>query len=242
MKEEDLIREAEEALHEIEQKDSRHHKIGKIQSEEKKHNPFAYLLVLILLLLIIMMAVPYYGIKLDPTPKDIPTREDILHFSSSVAMDEVPSITEGTRADYKKVIVPQHSGIRNTAVNIATSDCKSSEICYSKALFYFVRDNFQYIGDPPSEYLDSPFETIRTGASDCDGLAILLANLQLAVGIPTRLAFIPNHVYIQVKIDDAPKKYKEEDGWISLDPTCKSCDFGEVPYSTQNKRKEFLYV
>ncbi len=246
MEEEELIKEAEEALHEIEMNDSqhhRHHKIGKIKiPEEKKHNPFAYLLVLILLLLIIMMAVPYYGIKIDPTPKNIPTRADVIHFSSAVKINDTPSIIEGSKADYNKVIVPSHFAIRNTAVNIATSDCKSSEICYSKALFFFVRDNFEYIGDPPNEYLDSPFETLRAGASDCDGLAILLANLELAIGTPTRLAFIPNHVYVQVKIDDAPNKYKEDDGWISLDPTCKACDFGEVPYSTQNKRKEFLYI
>ena len=187
-----------------------------------------------------MMAVPYYGIKLDPVPKVIPSREDVLHLSSSA--DEIPSIEEGSRADYTKVIVPSHQGIRNTAVKIATSDCKSSDVCYAKALFFFVRDNFHYIGDPPNEYLDGPFETMHAGASDCDGLAILLANFQLAVGIPTRLAFIPGHVYVQVKIDKAPNKYKEDDGWISLDPTCKTCEFGEVPYSTLNKRKEFLYV
>jgi transglutaminase-like putative cysteine protease len=80
------------------------------------------------------------------------------------------------------------------------------------------------------------------GGADCDGLSILLANLEMAIGVPTRFAFIPGHSYVQVKIDAAPKKYKEADGWISLDPTCRHCDFGEVPYSTMNKNKEYLYT
>ncbi len=242
MKEDDLIKEAELALKELEKKQPLHgrHKIKK--DDKERHNPFAYLLVLILLLLIIMMAVPYYGVKLDPEPENVPSKQDITPPGLSVFLNRTPSIAGGSRADYARLILPDNQAIRNTAVKVATAGCRDSQVCYSKALFYFVRDEFVYIGDPPDEYLDSPFETLKSGAADCDGLAILLANLQAAIGVPTRFAFIPGHVYVQVKIDDAPNKYKEEDGWISLDPTCSDCGFGEVPYTTMNKRKEFLYT
>jgi hypothetical protein len=242
MKEEDLIKEAERALKELEAKRAHrgHEKIKK--SIITRRNPFSYLLVLVLLLLIIMMAVPYYGVKIDPVPKNIPTPSEVMPYGIKELANQTPGLSAGSRANMLRMLEPDHQAIRNMAARIATTSCRESDVCYAKALFYFVRDNFQYVSDPPNNYLESPFETLYSGGADCDGLAIMLANLELAVGIPTRFAFIPGHVYVQVKIDDAPKKYKEDDGWISMDPTCDSCEFGEVPYTTLNKKKEFLYT
>jgi hypothetical protein len=243
MKEEDLIHDAQEALHELEQKRSRKGEKEKlVGSGPERKNPFAYLLVLVLLLLIILMAVPYYGVKLDPMPKNIPSPEEVMPYHIRILANETATREIQSRNDILKLMVPDHQAIRNMAVKISTSACRESEICYSKALFFFVRDNFQYIHDPPNEYYESPFETLYSGGADCDGLAILLANLQAGAGIPTRFAFIPGHVYVQVKIDNAPKRYRDKDDWISLDPTCDSCDFGEIPYNTFNKKKEFLYI
>ncbi|MBN1544125.1 transglutaminase domain-containing protein [Candidatus Woesearchaeota archaeon] len=242
MEEDELIKEAEQALRELEKRHA-HPDTGKIRKRDNgKPNPFSYLLVLILLLLIIMMVVPYYGIKIDPAPDDVPAIAEVMPYGIVLLVNETPGIPGGSRADFLKLIMPSHQDVRNMAARIATASCRESDICYAKAIFYFVRDNIHYVGDPPNNYLESPFETIYSRGADCDGLAILLANLEMAVGIPVRFAFIPDHVYVQIKLDDAPKKYKEEDGWISLDPTCKDCEFGELPYSTLNKRKEFLYT
>ncbi len=243
MEEEELIKEAERALHELEKKRARHGHTDCLNSlSEDKQNPFAYLLILVVILLIILMAVPYYSIKLDPIPKNIPQPSSVMPYHLDILVNETKTIDSTKRTDMLKLIVSDHQAIRNMAVKIATTSCNSNQICYTKALFYFVRDNFQYIGDPPNEYYESPFETLYSGGADCDGLAILLANLESAIGIPTRFAFIPGHVYVQVKIDNAPNKYKENDGWISLDPSCNKCEFGEVPYNTQNKKKEYLYI
>jgi hypothetical protein len=242
MEEEELIKEAENALKELEKKHTRHG-LEKIEKDdEEKSNPFSYLLVLVLILLIIMMVVPFYGIKLDPEPKNIPMLSEVLPYNVEQLSNEFPGLPSESRSNFLKQLVPDNQAIRNTAARIATASCRESDVCYAKALFYFVRDNIQYVGDPPDDYLESPFETLMTKGADCDGMAILLANLELAVGIPTRFAFIPGHAFIQVKIDSAPKKYKEKDGWISLDPTCNTCEFGELPYSTMNKQKEFLYT
>ena len=242
MEEDELAKEAEQALKEIEETGS-HRNIDKIKDPvTKKINPFTYILALLLLLLIIMMAVPFYGIKLNPEPKDIPSPQDIMPVNIEKLAGDVPGIPSSTRADYNQVLIPGHQSIRNMAAKIATTSCPQSELCYAKAMFYFVKDNFQYVGDPPNDYLESPFDTLKTGGADCDGLAILLANLEAAVGIPVRLAFIPGHVYVQIKIDSAPKKYKKDDGWISLDPACRDCEFGEVPYTTMNKNKEFFHI
>jgi hypothetical protein len=243
MEEEELIKEAEHALKELEKKRA-HHGLEKISKEDadERRNPFAYLIVLILILIIIMMAVPYYGVKLDPAPKALPQLSEVMPYHVEELAREMPGIQSGMRSDFLNLLFPEHQSIRNMAAKIATFSCQQSDICYAKAQFYFVRDNFEYVSDPPNEYLESPFDTLQTEGADCDGLSILLANLEMAIGIPTRFAFIPGHSYVQVKIEDAPKKYKEADGWISLDPTCKHCEFGEVPYSTMNRNKEYLYT
>lgn len=242
MKEEELIKEAEKEFEKLAKNKTLHGSERIDIAADEKRNPFSYLLVLILILLIIMMVVPFYGIKLDPEPKGIPLMSQIVPGNIDKLAKDMPGLPANSSASYLKLLVPDHQEIRTLAARIATSSCRQSDVCYAKAEYYFVRDNIQYLGDPPDDYLDSPFETLNIKGADCDGMSILLANLELAIGIPTRFAFIPGHVFIQVKIDSAPKKYMEKDGWISLDPTCNTCEFGEVPYSTMNKEKSFLYT
>lgn len=242
MDEKELAKEAEQALNEIDAAES-NRTLSRIDNPvKKKINPFTYILALILLLLIIMMVVPFYGIQLNPEPKNIPLPQDVMPVNIEQLVEAMPGISSSTRANYNQMIIPGHQSIRNMAAKIATTSCPQSDLCYAKAMFYFIKHNFQYVGDPPNDYLESPFDTLKTGGADCDGLAILLANLESAIGLPVRLAFIPGHVYVQIKIDSAPNKYKEDDGWISLDPTCNNCEFGEIPYTTMNKNKEFLYI
>jgi len=68
----------------------------------------------------------------------------------------------------------------------------------------------------------------------------LLANLEEAIGIKTRFVFIPGHVYVQIKLDSALKKYKTNDEWINLDPTCDYCSFGEIPYKNIESKKSYV--
>ncbi|MFC1742139.1 transglutaminase family protein [Nanoarchaeota archaeon] len=241
MKEEDLIKEAEHALQELEKKRMKRG-VATSEPDSSKKSPWAYLAALLLLLLIIMMVVPYYGIKVDPHPKNIPTISEVAPYYLKQLVNETPGIPKASRSDYSQLIIYNHQAIKTMAARIATDSCEGMDLCYAKAIFYFVRDNFKYVGDPPDDYLESPFETIYTRGADCDGLAILLANLESAIGVTARFAFIPGHAYVQVKIDSAPNKYKQPDDWISLDPTCKTCEFGEIPYSTENKQKQYLYI
>lgn len=231
MKEIDLVRDAELAVKELDK-----------EKGIKSKKPFAYLLVPLLLLLIILMVVPYYGVTLDPEPKNIPSLSALVPENIQLMVDNAPGVPKASIADYKKVILPDNPNIRLLASKITTQSCNQNTLCYAKSFFYFTRNDLNYLGDPPDEYLESPFETLQLKGADCDGLSIFLANLALAIGIPTRLVFIPGHVFVQVKLDTAPRKYKEKDGWISLDPACKTCDFGELHYSIAEQRREFLYL
>ncbi|NQU79495.1 transglutaminase domain-containing protein [Candidatus Woesearchaeota archaeon] len=236
MDEEDIIADARQAEEEI-RREGRCVKRGPVM--KKAHSIF---LLLLLVFLIIVMVVPYSGVKLDPEPRDVPTAEQLLPANIDELASQNPGMIAGTRGNYRTLVLSGHPAIRSMASRIATISCPASDICYAKAMFQFVQENHQYVGDPPDEYLESPFETLYNGGADCDGLAILLANLVSGAGISTRFAFVPGHVFVQVKIDDAPRKYKQKDGWISIDPTCVGCDFGETSYSTAKQEKVFVYV
>ncbi|MBW2994754.1 hypothetical protein KY312_00230, partial [Candidatus Woesearchaeota archaeon] len=73
--------------------------------------------------------------------------------------------------------------------------------------------------------------------SDCDGLAVLLSTLELAIGVDARLVFIPRHVYVELRLDKGPGKYRQ---WFPVDATCKDCEFGSIP--SNSEKIEYLFI
>jgi hypothetical protein len=209
---------------------------GQLQ-QEKGRSPFIYILSLFMVLLLLLWIVPHYSIRLDPEPKNIPSKEGILP-------EKIDFVERNNTIfainDFVELINPNDSLIKQTASKIASQSCDGGKVCQAKAIFYFVRDNFNYVSDPRTEYIESAREVLATGGADCDGMAVLLANLQEAIGVETRFVFIPGHVYVQIKLDDALKKYKTQDGWINLDPTCSYCEFGEIPYQNIESKKTYV--
>ena len=205
--------------------------------EKEKRNPLVYILALFLILMLILWIVPYYSIKLDPEPKNIPSKESILPTNITI---EKRNTTFVTRNEFLSLLDPNDQLIKQTASKVASQSCNSEKVCQAKAIFYFVRNNFDYVSDPRTEYVESAREVLATGGSDCDGMAVLLANLEQAIGIRTRFVFITDHVYVQIKLDEAMKKYKTDDEWINLDPTCSYCEFGEIPYQNIESKKSYV--
>jgi len=205
--------------------------------EEEKRSPLVYILALFLILMLILWIIPYYSIKLDPEPKNIPAKESILPANITI---EKRNTTFVTRNEFLSLLNPNDQLIKQTASKVASQSCNSEKVCQAKAIFYFVRDNFDYVSDPRTEYVESAREVLATGGSDCDGMAVLLANLEEAIGIETRFVFIPGHVYVQIKLDSALKKYKTDEGWINLDATCDYCSFGEIPYKNIKSKKSYV--
>ncbi len=197
------------------------------EKEEPKPwwTPLRIILAIILLLLVVLMVIPYYAVKLDPEPKDIPSIEEV------VSADLMPEnrINISTRSDYYKLVNPNDQEIKMIADKIASYGCDSNKICQTKAIYYFVRNNIIYISDPPYEYVKGAKETLITKGGDCDDHAVLLANLMEAIGVKTEFIFKPNHVYNKIYLPQAREGYKiKGTDWIELDATCKICDFGEI--------------
>ncbi|MBN1502533.1 transglutaminase domain-containing protein [Candidatus Woesearchaeota archaeon] len=199
--------------------------------------PLRVIGALFLVLIIVLINIPLSGIKIDPEPQNVPGLEIIpkdIELADRISVEE--------RQDFLRLINPADPVIKQVADIIAAESCDSNKVCQAKAIFYFVRDNFDYVSDPTEfEYIKSARESLISKAGDCDDAAILAANLMEAIGINTQFVFIPNHVYIQIYLPDALSKYKEKGGdWINLDPTCESCKFGEIPYINAKATKIIL--
>ncbi len=212
------------------------------QPQEEEHfethdpwykGPVKIMIGIFLLLLIVMWLVPFYGVKQNPEPNYLPTLENL-----NIPELTVPNITSNDIRSY----IQTTSEIKQIADKIVTLSCKEThKVCNAKAMFYFVQKNFNYLNDPLAfEYYKTPQESFNSNSGDCDDASILLSSLLQSVGLQTRFVFVLKHVYVQVKISEAKSSYKDEDGWINLDATCQSCNFGEVSYTYSDAKKTYL--
>ena len=210
------------------------------EEEKKEKSPLKIILAIFLVLLLIVLAMPYYNIRTNPSPdmKKIPSLQEVLSLSN-ITLEENVTHRINNIEEFALFIKADDPIIRNIATKIVTESCVQSEICYAKALYYFVRDNIKYVSDPKRfEYAETPREILLTGGGDCDSHSILLASLNEAIGITTRLVFVPSHVYVQIYLPEARKGYKTEGDMISLDTTCKNCEFGELsPFMKKEPRR-----
>lgn len=205
----------------------------------KKRSKWPFIIIGVLLAIIIALyVIPYHVIPLNPEPKNIPTRIQALAPGIESVLEPKKEIN-GIE-DIRELINPADHYIKFTADRIASQSCREDVVCYAKAMYYFIRDNFQYIPDPVNqEYLEDPKEFLVAGGGDCESGSIALASLEEAVGVDAQLVLISNHMYIRISLPDAPSTY-QNDGWIYLDWTCKECSFGEIPW--QNWKEEKIKI
>lgn len=188
--------------------------------------PIKYIMMVFLLLLIVLWYFPRESVKLDPEPSRIPSIEEVLPADFKLSNE---SVKINSQNDFYKFIKPNDPTIKQIANKIATISCDGNQVCQSKAIYYFVRDNIEYVADPLGfEYVEDPKEVLYSGGGDCESGTLLLASLLGAIGLDYELFFIPNHVFLRIRLSKALKRYKIDD-FVYLDWTCKNCGFGELP-------------
>lgn len=194
--------------------------------------PIRIVLSLFLLLLMVMWTFSYYGGKIDPEPLKIPSKAEVLP-PNIILENNIISIT--TRNDFYKAIKPEDPVIKQTADRIASIACDGNRICQAKAIYYFIRDNYDYISDPVNtEYIEDPKEFLKIGGGDCESGTIALASLLGSIGIKTELVFIPGHALLRINLPEASKRYKINN-YVYLDWTCSNCNFGELPLNVKKE-------
>ena len=193
-----------------------------------------YIIAIFLVLAMALMVVPYYGWPSDAEPSEVPDRENLL-------TGNMPDIIRPEGNDLRIYVDSTSPEVKQTALKIATAGCDGERICQSKAIYYFIQNNFDYVGEI-DQYVQTPLETLYTGGGDCKDLSVLLASMQRAIGVPVRFVKVPGHVYVDVYIEDAPLRYRTDDGWISLESTCSNCDFGELPSEYDERAQDIIYL
>ena len=132
----------------------------RIKWRGKEYNPWPLLGGLVLALLIIMMAIPYYGVRLDPEPKGVPSKAEVVPSDLKELAERAESVPFEGKVNYKMVLLADDPAIKRMASRIATESCDEGKVCHAKAMFYFVRDNVEYVSDPTNGYLGSPYDTV----------------------------------------------------------------------------------
>jgi len=216
-------------------------KIDKEPHREHKSRKWIWLFIgMFLAMILILYMFPYQWIRAYEEPKRITSVGEALAHGMEQDLPEPKNSVN--KENLKELVDPSDQKIKLTANKIVTASCKEGVLCYSKALFYFLRDNYEYVPDPQGvEYVESPKEFLVAGGGDCESGSIALASLLEAIGVDAQLVLIARHAYVRVRIADAPVTLKN-DGWIYLDWTCKDCDFGEIPWQNWQKRATFVEV
>jgi len=203
--------------------------------EHRKYSPFMRLIAGITIVGLFFLSVGGYFYLMHPEPKVRLSLADVQEFLPS---DLNEPFSSHNPDDIKGVVGDTENVIKQIANKIVVDSCRRSDkVCYSKALFYFVRDEIQYVSD--SAFYDSlanPLSTLKTGGADCEDVSVLLASLEKSIGNDVRLVFIPGHVYVQIKIPGYRKS------WLNLEATCEQCGFNEVPTNNLMQKKRFVEI
>ena len=204
-----------------------------IELEPKKRNPFYAFLALLTAVALFLLSLQGYFYLIHPEPIEIPSIENIRQFIPAGLKEPFTSYKSD---EVKLVLADTRDYIKQIANYISASSCRRADrVCQSKALFYFVRDNIQYVPDEKfHDNLQNPLVTLKTGGADCEDMAVLLLALEKAIGNEVRLVFIPGHAFTQIRIP----KYKG-DKWLNLEPTCQTCDFNELPEGSVLSKKTY---
>lgn len=124
----------------------------------------------------------------------------------------IPDGREGIRATLKLMsnLVRQYKGnpdIRELALKLTGQLQQKNFSGEVKAIHAFVREKIRYVKDIRGiETIQTPLQTLRLRAGDCDDKSTLVAALLESIGHPTRLVavgFSPNqlsHVLVQTKL------------------------------------------
>lgn len=224
--------------------------ISEIVNEKKFEMPLflKWVISLVLVLMILGWLVPSYYIKSNPSPTYAPSLDEVFNLENNISFDNIKNnyANLSKKSQYIALIDDGTLNVKVYADRVTSLACDYGEnyhICQTKALYYFVRDQFDYVSDPIAyDYIKSPLESLYSRGGDCDDAAVLLASMLEAVGIRTRLVFVPRHVYVEAYLVDAPSWYKSYKGqnWITLDATCKNCKFSENSLQNIKFDKEYL--
>ena len=197
--------------------------LQEVDDLEEQNKPLRLIVGLFILMILIFSFIPFYVLKLDPNPD--------YNNLNSIDIEVLIPATRGYAANIQSATEKIDVGdYRVIAVKLSTESCSwESDVCYAKALYYFVENKIKYVSDPEVQYVQLPSETLISGGGDCEDKAILLATLLEAIGLDADIGLTHDHAFVRVQIPDALWRYKADEDYIYLDPSGDNV-FGEFNF------------
>lgn len=130
--------------------------------------------------------------------EEIGKEKEILEQRVISFLGEACEIGKGSDSMEDAGDVADPESVRDFAVFIVSNSGKDPVT----SLYEYVRMNVMCVGDPDEEYVASPCETILLGGGDCEDHSVLLASLMEAVGIESRIIWIPGeHAFVGISAE-----------------------------------------
>lgn len=149
--------------------------------------------------------------KYEKKVEELETEREILRQRMNLFLENECEIGGGRKSMEDIGYLADPEGLRNLAVFIVSSSKKDSVT----SLYEYVRMNIKFVDDPESEYVASPCETILSGGGDCEDHAILLASLLEAVGVDSRIIWIPGeHTFVGIATEGKVDGLCEDALWF----------------------------
>lgn len=151
-------------------------------------------------------------------------------------LQAIPSGKEGIRATLKimgKLVKDyrRNRTVRELALHLVRHLQQKNFYGEVEAIHHFVKEKIRYVKDIKNvETLQSPLQTLRLKAGDCDDKSILVASLLESIGHPTRFLAVGfkanslSHVFVQTKIGNK---------WVSVECT-EPVALGWTPKNVKN--------
>jgi len=190
--------------------------------------PLLIIGALFILLIMVISVVPWYSIKSNPPPDQDVLASFELSDAEKASLSEVEyEATESIQLAIEQVDVFNYRIITNRLVSSAC--LTHSNLCYTKAIYYYVQD-MQYVSDPASrQYVQSPAETLLSGAGDCEDMALLYSAMAESIGIDSDIGTTGTHAFVRVQASSS--LWGDDYTW--LDPTSNN-EFGEVRLASKD--------
>ncbi|UCD03487.1 MAG: transglutaminase domain-containing protein [Candidatus Woesearchaeota archaeon] len=216
-----FYKDAIEAIDELEKE------LGK--DKPKIHKPSMVILGSIAILVLVTSLIPLYSMKVNPPPSLIKINYFKLAQQEELALESLN--TEHFSTINEAISNMNKEDYRDVSVRLATSACRtSSRVCYSKALYTFIRNRIAYINDPASrEYVQLPQKTLLQEAGDCDDKSLALAAMLESIGIDADVGVTSNHAFVRVNLPEASFWIRRNSDYVYLDPSSNR-DFGEISF------------
>jgi hypothetical protein len=192
--------------------------------------PLMVIVALLIILIFMISIVPLYSVTVSPPPDMDEVANFELTDAEKLDFGAVNyTATSRVQGAIDQVDLFDYRGVSTRLVGAACSS--SSDYCYARAIFYYVRD-MRYVSDPESrQYVQSPAETLLAGAGDCEDKALLLSAMLESIGMDSDVGVTSDHAFIRAQISDAPF-WQSNDDYVWLDPAT-NVDFSKLSFERE---------